>query len=736
MFIFNLQRFSELIVGSAQTDKLTTTTNNSQVYGLTGNDTLESSGNDKVILIGGSGNDVLNLTGGLATLNGGNGSDTFTLNYSASKKVTAVIEDFSPDADKLIINCADGTTPNLSYNVTNTDVILTDDKGYLNVTLKGAREANDYYDSEGNSNLWAVLAIVNEERETQGLDQLTLAQGLNDATSIRAVEIEELFEHTRPDGTSCFTAIEKSYNPVGENIAAGQTSPEEVMTSWMNSPGHRANILKENYRKLGVGYYYDANSYYKHHWVQMFGGTLNETDSISTAQILNANINLQVNGSTVANKSLSELASFTLRQVNGTAANDSLTNNDSNVVVNGLAGDDTLENYSQDAVIVGGAGDDSILSRAENVTLEGGAGNDSILSRAENVTLEGGKGNDVIENRSYTYMVDYSGNFDYWLGFDNVVFNYAAGDGDDTVYGFNSTSTLKISSDTYSTQASGKDVLVNVGEGSVLLKNANGTTLNIETVSAGNDTIESTTLTVTNKTKSPVTLSAAVETVDASARTKAVKIIGNALANSIVGGSNKDTLSGGAGNDKLFGNAGNDSLVGGDGKDTLSGGAGNDKLLGQAGNDSLVGGDGKDTLSGGAGNDKLLGQAGNDSLNGGDGADTLSGGAGNDKLLGQAGNDSLNGGDGADTLSGGADNDKLLGQAGNDSLNGGDGKDYLSGGKGADILRGGKGNDSHCGAAQEMTLCMATPATILLSSARARVKIQSSTIRAATCLRF
>ena len=645
-FSFNPQRFAEVVVGKAKTDKLAATANNSQVYGLAGNDTLESSGKDKVILIGGSGNDVLKLTGGLATLNGGKGSDTFTLNYSATNEITAVIEDFSPDTDKIIINCADGKTPNLFYNVDNTDIILTDDKGYLNVTIKGAREANDYYDSEGNSNLWEVLRIVNVERENQGLDQLTLADGLSDGASIRAVEIKDLFAHTRPDGTSCFTALEKSYNPAGENIAAGQTSPANVMTSWMNSPGHRANILTEDYRKIGVGYYYDANSYYKHHWVQMFGGTLGETETVSTAQILSANINLQVNGSTVANKSLSEIATFKLREVNGTAANDSLTNRDSNVVVNGLAGDDTIENYSQDAVITGGAGNDSILSRAENVTIEGGAGND------------------VIENRSYTRMLDYNGNFKYWLGYDNVVFNYAAGDGKDTILGFNSTSTLNISGGSYSTQASGDDVLVKVGNGSVLLKNANGTTLNIETVSAGNDTVETTTLTVTNKTKSPVTLGAAVETVDASKRTKAVKIVGNAKNNSIKGGSKNDTLSGGAGNDKLFGNAGNDSLVGGDGKDTLSGGAGNDKLFGNASNDSLVGGDGKDTLSGGAGNDKLFGGAGNDSLSGGDGKDYLSGGSGNDVLRGGKGNDSLWGGAGNDSLYGDAGNDTFIFRAG------------------------------------------------------------------------
>lgn len=64
------------------------------------------------------------------------------------------------------------------------------------------------------------------------------------------MEIDTKFSHVRPDGSSCFTALQQknvSYYSAGENIAYGQTSPAQVMNSWMNSEGHRANILSSSF---------------------------------------------------------------------------------------------------------------------------------------------------------------------------------------------------------------------------------------------------------------------------------------------------------------------------------------------------------------------------------------------------------------------------------------------------------------------------------------------------------
>lgn len=115
-----------------------------------------------------------------------------------------------------------------------------------------------------------VLDLVNAERAKYGLAPLAWdSVNLGPGAAVRAQEISVYFSHTRPDGSSCFTAVT---NPgaLGENIAAGQRSPQEVMNSWMNSSGHRANILNQRYTRLGVGYFYNPSAPYRYYWVQMF----------------------------------------------------------------------------------------------------------------------------------------------------------------------------------------------------------------------------------------------------------------------------------------------------------------------------------------------------------------------------------------------------------------------------------------------------------------------------------
>lgn len=115
-----------------------------------------------------------------------------------------------------------------------------------------------------------VLALVNEERRKAGVAPLKLSAELQSAAAIRAEEITRRFSHTRPDGTKCSTVIPNGKYTMGENIAAGNNTAAKVVQQWMNSPGHRANILRSDYTELGVGYAYKENSQYKHYWVQIF----------------------------------------------------------------------------------------------------------------------------------------------------------------------------------------------------------------------------------------------------------------------------------------------------------------------------------------------------------------------------------------------------------------------------------------------------------------------------------
>ena len=132
-----------------------------------------------------------------------------------------------------------------------------------------------------------VVRLVNVERSKQGLSPLGTFDSLTKAAQIRAPEVGVLFSHDRPDGTSCFTALDqtgakKGAYTWGENIAAGNAAAAETVEQWMNSPGHRANILNSKYTHIGVGYCYDANSTYRHNWVQMFVGTNSVPDGDSS----------------------------------------------------------------------------------------------------------------------------------------------------------------------------------------------------------------------------------------------------------------------------------------------------------------------------------------------------------------------------------------------------------------------------------------------------------------------
>ena len=117
----------------------------------------------------------------------------------------------------------------------------------------------------------AVVALVNAERAKAGLSPLTVDTRVAEAAQLRAQEIKKTFSHTRPDGSSFSTALSQagvSYRGTGENIAYGQNSPEAVMQGWMNSSGHRANILNKDYTSIGVGHYKDASG--TDYWTQLF----------------------------------------------------------------------------------------------------------------------------------------------------------------------------------------------------------------------------------------------------------------------------------------------------------------------------------------------------------------------------------------------------------------------------------------------------------------------------------
>lgn len=118
-----------------------------------------------------------------------------------------------------------------------------------------------------------VIQLTNQERAKNGLKPLAANWELSRVARYKSADMRDknYFSHTSPTYGSPFTMMRNfgiNYRSAGENIAAGQRTPSEVVQSWMNSPGHRKNILSPTYTHIGVGHATGGN--YGHYWTQMF----------------------------------------------------------------------------------------------------------------------------------------------------------------------------------------------------------------------------------------------------------------------------------------------------------------------------------------------------------------------------------------------------------------------------------------------------------------------------------
>ena len=163
-----------------------------------------------------------------------------------------------------------------------------------------------------------VITLLNEQRVNNGLSPLTADSTLTAAAMQRAAETVIYFSHTRPDGSRCFTAFDGSWR--GENIAAGQADPDEVITGWMNSTGHRKNILEANYTGVGVGCFnYKGINF----WVQCFSditadGSVRTGTASATAAVSASTDYINMSGRLAENtfSSAGETTTFTVSNNN------------------------------------------------------------------------------------------------------------------------------------------------------------------------------------------------------------------------------------------------------------------------------------------------------------------------------------------------------------------------------------------------------------------------------------
>lgn len=161
--------------------------------------------------------------------------------------------------DKKLVNKSTDNQKN--KNVQNAN--QTDNKGSANKASKSSEYKNE------------VLRLVNIERESRNIEPLQGHAKLEELAQLRSDELLIAYGHERPDKRSCFSILDDNgvrYFSCGENIAAGYRTPEEVVKGWMNSKGHRENILNPDYLYMGVGYSsgLGKGTEYEDYWVQLF----------------------------------------------------------------------------------------------------------------------------------------------------------------------------------------------------------------------------------------------------------------------------------------------------------------------------------------------------------------------------------------------------------------------------------------------------------------------------------
>jgi uncharacterized protein YkwD len=283
--------------------------------------------------------------------------------------------------------------------------------------------------------IYRVLELTNIERSKLSLFPLTFnTQLLNAAaTHSQNMALQDFFSHTGKDGSSLGSRISATgyqFSAAAENIAAGSSTPEQVVSSWMNSSGHRANILNPNLKEIGISYYFLANDTgsvnFNHYWTQVFATSLDgsvnpaPTPTPNTISLTSPIPNATGDGSpTTAPKNIASGDNYFLSdsadtQIPANAAGlpifalsgkdnitggegvDSINGMQGADTINGAGGNDSLSGGKESDLIDGGVGNDLIGANNDNDRLMGGDGNDTIRGGKEDDILMGGNGDDLL----------------------------------------------------------------------------------------------------------------------------------------------------------------------------------------------------------------------------------------------------------------------------------------------------------------------------------------------------
>jgi len=516
-----------IMSGTNGADSLYNVVDNVTIDAMGGNDTIESSGS-KVLIYGGDGDD--SIKGG-ATVFGGNGND-----FINSGGIV-----YGENGNDTILSGSSGTIyagdGNDSINCRGGKI----DAGTGNDTIQAKIGAySSLVGGEGNDvfNLYANL-----ERSTStinggiGNDTMNYEYGHYDRTEYQLYR--SIYQYANGDGADVIEGFTK-YDKI--EISGGSYSSVISGNDIILKIGNGSITLKDakDIEELNIEGTFDSTS----------GGT---SDTVKT---------------------IYNTKSDTL--ISGTNGNDTIISaqyDDAQVLyrntIHGGKGNDNIRVYlSSLNAVYGDDGNDSIYADInDDITISGGNGNDTlVIEGANDPVVNGGKGNDLVTLRA-----------------SNSLYQYASGDGNDTIYGLDSNDTVKISGGKYSTVKSGADLKVSVGSGSILLKDVANSAVKFdgtlegggssnETLPAG-ISIKNSLLTASTKfSGNEINLRdyPNVTKVNSAALSKAVSIVGSATNNSIKGGKGADTISGGSGNDTLTGGNGADIFIYSSGNDIIT----------------------------------------------------------------------------------------------------------------------------------------------------------------------
>ena len=149
---------------------------------------------------------------------------------------------------------------------------LNEQLSNINVREVDVRELRSSQLAEGVGDVYEAIRLINEERVKAGLNELEIDDTMMEMAAVRAKEQAVTFGHTRPDGSSCWTIFDDfgQSQPAGvENAGAGVSGAGGQVDAWMNSTGHKENILQDWLTRIGVGFYYQADSQYGYYWIML-----------------------------------------------------------------------------------------------------------------------------------------------------------------------------------------------------------------------------------------------------------------------------------------------------------------------------------------------------------------------------------------------------------------------------------------------------------------------------------